>query len=133
MKRNHVLMALAFVLVASLSVWAGGAGKGKGDDLAKLKTELNLTDTQVTQLQQKLNELAPMAESVKALHGELKALKGAATPDQAAIQAKQTQLDAAKKEWKEQRKAAFQAVLTAEQWAKYEAMHSGKTKRRAKN
>jgi len=116
---TKIFAALALLLAASLALSAGGDEK-----LGKLKAELNLTDTQVTQLQGQLKGLQPLADRVAALKSELKALRSAASPDQKAVDAKQAEFDTAKKEWKEKRAAAYRTVLTAEQWAKFESMEA---------
>lgn len=120
MKMTRTLFAaLAVVLLAAVVVTAGG-----GEKMAKLKAELNLTDAQVTQLEQKLADVQPLGERVTALKGELKALETAASPDQKAIEAKRGELGAAKKEYKEKHNGIFRSVLTSDQWAKYEEMQA---------
>ncbi len=110
------LTTLALLLVTAVSLSAGE------ERWAKLKQELNLTDSQVTQLEQKFETLQPLMEKGKALKSELKALESAATPDQKAIGAKKAELDVLHKEWKEKATPIYRSVLTQEQFAKLQEM-----------
>jgi len=116
---------LAVLLVAAVTVSAGE------DKWAKLKVELNLSDAQVTQLQQKFEQLQPLAAKAKAIKTDLKALKSAATTDENAIKAKKAQLAEIKKEWKERAAAIYSSVLTQEQYAKLQAMEAKHEKSRS--
>ena len=117
--KSKVFTTLALALVAALALSAGG-----GEKMTKLKAELNLTDAQVNQLEQRFTELQPIADRAKAIKEDLKALENAASPDQRAISAKKAELGTAKKEHKEKSTAIFRTVLNREQWAKYEAMQA---------
>jgi hypothetical protein len=120
-KKTIVLAGLVVILVAAMSLTAGG---DKAAKLAKMKADLNLSDQQVSQIDAKITQLQPLGERVYALKDELKALQAASTPDQKAISAKESELMAAKKEYTEKWNAALKSVLSAEQWAKYEQMQS---------
>lgn len=125
MRKAFFLSTLALLLAAAVSF--SGAGEHK-DKWAKMKAELNLTDAQVTELQQKFEEIRPQGEDLerrsKALHSEIETLERASSPDQQAIQAKRSQLEAVTKEWHEKTTAIFRSVLTPEQFTKLDQMHS---------
>jgi Spy/CpxP family protein refolding chaperone len=118
MKRaNHKFWALlTLVLLAVIVLYAGG------DKMEKMKAELNLSDAQVSQLEQRMGELQPLADRAKAIKAEIKELESSANPDANAISAKRTALEAVKKEWHQKAEAVYRSVLTPEQWTKYEAM-----------
>lgn len=115
--KTMLLAGLALVLAFAVTVAAGGDEKMK-----KLKAELNLTDAQVTQLEQRFTELEPLSARAKAVKTDLKALETAANPDTRAIAAKKTELDGIKKEWKGKAEAIYRSVLTSEQFTKFQAM-----------
>jgi len=120
MKTNKAkyFTVLAMLLALAVTLSAGG----DKDKMAKLKAELNLTDAQVAQLEQKFEALKPYGEKFTALKTGLESLEKAATPDQKAIDAKKAELMAFKKEYKEKANAIYRSVLTKEQFAKLEAM-----------
>jgi Spy/CpxP family protein refolding chaperone len=118
-RKNVIVTLLAVLLVAAVSVSAGGGDKA--EKMAKLKAEYNLSDAQVAQLEQQFDALKPIADRAMAIKTELKALEGAANPDTRAINAKKTELDGVKKEYKAKVTAAFRSVLTREQFARWEA------------
>ena len=120
-KNPILLVGVAVILVAAMTLVAGG---DKAAKLAKLKADLNLSDQQVSQLDAKMTQMEPLSASIGTLKDELKALQGASTPDTKAISAKESELMAAKKEYKEKWNAALKSVLSADQWAKYEQTQS---------
>jgi len=120
-KKTMLLAGLAVLLVAAMTLTAGGDKAGK---LAKLKADLNLTDQQVSQLDAKMTQLEPLGARIGALKEELKALQSASSPDAKAISAKENQVTEAKKEYKEKWAAALKSVLTSEQMAKYDEMQA---------
>lgn len=123
-KKTMLLAGLALVLAFAVTVAAGGNEKMK-----KLKAELNLTDAQVTQLEQRFTELEPLSARYKAVSAELKGLKGASNPDQGAIDAKKAELAGIKKEWKEKADAIYRAVLTSEQYTRLQALHAAEAQK----
>ena len=118
MKKSRILAAAALALALAVTVAAGD------DKMAKLTAELNLTDAQATQLEQKFKELQPLSDRAKAIKEDLKALESASTPDPKAIQAKKAELETIKKDWHGKSTAIFRSVLNKEQWTKYEAMEA---------
>jgi Spy/CpxP family protein refolding chaperone len=118
--RGFLLVMLALVVVAV----SGYAGGDKAEKLAKLKTELNLTDAQVTQLDQKFAQLDPIVERAKKIKGELNALESATPKDAGAIDAKRAEMTEVKKEYKAKAASIFRSVLNNEQYAKWEAMNA---------
>ena len=121
MKSKKTILLAAIVLVAAMALVAGGDKAGK---LAKLKADLNLSDQQVSQLDAKMTQMEPLGARIGTLKDELKALQGASTPDTKAISAKEAEMMAAKKEYKEKWAAALKSVLSTDQWAKYEQMQA---------
>ena len=121
MKSKKTILLATIVLVAAMALVAGGDKAGK---LAKLKADLNLSDQQVSQLDAKMTQMEPLSTRIGTLKDELKALQGASTPDTKAISAKEAEMMAAKKEYKEKWTAALKSVLSTDQWAKYEQMQA---------
>ena len=123
MKTRNSLLATLMVLalVGVVSAYAAG---DKAEKLAKLKTELNLTDTQVTQLDQKFAQLDPIVERAKKIKSELNALETATPQDAKAIDAKRAEMAEVKKEYKAKVASIFRSVLNNEQYAKWEAMNA---------
>jgi hypothetical protein len=123
-KKRIFLTMLAILLAVAVSLSAGG---GK-EYFAKLKQELNLTDAQVTQLEQKFEGIRPQGEAweqrVKALRAEIESQEKAASPDRTVIEQKKAEMAAVKKEWKEKALEIYRSVLTKEQYAKWEQMES---------
>ncbi len=117
--KGFLLVVLALVVV--VSAYAGG---DKAEKLAKLKTELNLTDAQVTQLDQKFTQLDPIVERAKKIKTELSALEAATPQDAKAIDAKRAEMAEVKKEYKAKVASIFRSVLNNEQYAKWEAMNA---------
>jgi len=124
MPRRIFLITMAFLLAAVVS----HAAHDKKEKFAKLQAELGLSDAQVAQLQQKFNELAPMGEDMerkaKALTEEIRVLEGSANPDQQALNAKRVERERLTQEWHEKVMAIYRSVLTNEQFAKFDQMHS---------
>ncbi len=123
--RKNLVASLSVVLLAVALVFAGGGAKGKWDKAAaleKMKTELNLSPQQVSQLDALYTELEPLMTKVDNLYKELEGLKASSTPNEAAISAKKTELAAAKSELKSKKRTGYQRILTAEQFAKWEQM-----------
>jgi hypothetical protein len=118
MLREKIVLAVVVMLAIAVSAAAGG------DKMAKLKAELNLTDQQVAQLEQKTDTLKPLLDRVYALKSDLKALKESSSPDPKAVSAKEEELMAAKKEYHSKWEAALKSVATPEQWTKYESMEA---------
>ena len=123
-KKGIFLTMLALLLVAAVSLSAGG----EKEHWAKLKQELNLTDAQVSQLEQRFEALRPQGEAmelrVKALHAEIESQEKAAAPDRQLLEQKKAELASAKKEWKAKVTDLYRSVLTKEQYAKWEQMES---------
>jgi len=124
MRKAIFLSTLALVMAVAASLSAG-EHKEKWD---KMKAELNLTDAQVSALQQKFEEIRPQGHDLevraKALHSDIESLEKASTPDQQAIQAKRSELESITREWHEKTNAIFRSVLTPEQFTKLDQMHS---------
>jgi Spy/CpxP family protein refolding chaperone len=116
-----ILSALVVALVTVVSVYAGG---DRAEKLARMKTELNLTDAQVDQFDQKFDTLNPVIERAKALKTEIKELEAAPSPNQKAINAKKVELENVKREYHEKVTSIFRSVLTKEQFAKWEAQQA---------
>lgn len=113
--RNRVL-ALAVVSLLALGLaWAGEQGKagsmGPAEHAAKLKAKLGLSDTQTAQVQ-------AVFEDIQKRHAELKAKGEPMAPE-------------AKKKLKEERAARLKAILTAEQWARYQQMMAERAREHA--
>jgi Spy/CpxP family protein refolding chaperone len=128
MRKAIFLSTLALLMTAAaVSLSAGTNGEHK-DKWAHMKAELNLTDAQVSELQQKFEAIRPQGEDLerrsKALHSEIESLEKASSPDQQAIQEKRSQLEAMTREWHEKATAIFRSVLTPEQFTKLDQMHS---------
>ena len=127
-KKGIFFTVLAFVLAAAVAVSAGG----DKDHWVKLKQELNLTDAQVTQLQQKFEALKPQGQElevkVKALKSDIESLEKAASPDKRTIEQKKSELMSAKSAWKEKTNEIYRSVLSSEQFAKLEQMHEKEKK-----
>jgi len=123
--KRILFAALVLVLAAGVAVYAGE------EKMAKLKAELNLTDAQVAQLEQKFADLKPVSEKAYALKSELKALESAESPDQKAIDAKKAELTTLKKEWKAKSDAIYRSVLTREQYTKLQAWQAEQEKQYA--
>lgn len=120
-KSSVVITLMVVALVAVVSAYAGG---DKAEKLAKLKTELNLTDAQVTQLDQKLAQLDPIIERAKGIKAEISALENATPQDAKALEAKRAEMTNVKKEYKAKVASIFRSVLNNEQYAKWEAMNA---------
>lgn len=126
-KRIFVTM-LALLLAAAVSLSAGG----DKEHWAKLKQDLTLTDTQVTQLQQKFEEFRlqnqPVEEKAKGLWREIEELEKAGSSDRSGIDAKKAELAALKKEWKEKSNHIYRSVLSKEQFVKLQEMKAREEK-----
>ncbi len=118
MKRSTgiLLAAVAVVLIVAVAASAGE------DIIAKSQAKLGLADAQATELRAEFTRLQPLSNRVVTLKRKLQALGTASSPGQRAMDAKRAELKAAKQHTREQYAAAMRQVLTAEQWAKYEAM-----------
>jgi len=127
-KKRIFFTVLAFVLAAAVSVSAGG----DKEHWAKLKQELTLTDTQVTQLQQKFEEFRlqnqPLEEKAKGLWREIEELEKAGTSDRSVIDAKKAELAPLKKEWMEKANQIYRSVLSKEQFVKLQEMRAREEK-----
>jgi len=124
-KTRMFFVSLALVLATAIPSLAGG------DHMAKMKADLNLTDEQVTQIEQKFEQLKPVKEKAMAIKTELKALEGAASPNQKAIDAKKAELEGVKKEWKAKADSIYRSVLTKEQYAKFQTWQAENEKQYA--
>ena len=133
-KRRIVWTILTLLLAAAVSLSA--AVGGEKDHWANLKKELNLTDAQVAQLQQKFEALRPQGEEmelkVRAVRSQIEEEEKATAPDRKAIEHKNAELAAAKREWKEKVTAIYRAVLTSEQFAKWQRMESDEKHEKAR-
>ena len=128
-KNSLVAVFILLALVVAVSAYAGG---DKAEKLAKLKTELNLTDAQVTQLDQKFAQLDPIMERAKKMKAEITALENATPQDTKALEAKRAEMAEVKKEYKAKVTSIFRSVLNDEQYAKWEAMNAEYEKAHAK-
>jgi Spy/CpxP family protein refolding chaperone len=130
MLKRIFLITIAFLLAAAVSLAAHD--KDKKEKFAKLQAELGLSDAQVAQLQQKFNELSPSGEEMerraKALNEQIRTLESSANPDQQALNAKRSEREALTQEWHEKVRAIYKSVLTEEQFAKLDQMHSNHDK-----
>ena len=119
-KKGIYVTVLALLLVAAVSLTAGD----EKEKWAKLKQELTLTDTQVTQLQQKFDEFKvqnqALVEKAKGLWREIEELEKAGTSDRSVIDAKKAELAPLKKEWKDKADQIYRSVLSKEQFVKYQ-------------
>ena len=126
-QRKFFAALTAFLLMAWVSPFAGEKHE-KVDYIAKLKTELNLTDAQVNQLQQKMQELKlqgqQQEEQSRALREEIETLAKASPRDDQAIAAKKAQLEALHQGWQDKWVAVFRTVLTPEQFEKWKQMRA---------
>ena len=124
MSKKIVLITSMLLLLAAVSLSAGD----KKEKFAKLQAELGLSDAQVAQLQQKFDEFRPAAEDLehrsKALNSEIEALEKSSNPDQQTLAAKRSQREALTAEFHDKKIAIFRSVLTQEQFAKLDQMHS---------
>lgn len=120
-KKSLLVTLMVLTLVAVVAAHAGG---DKAEKLAKLKTELNLTDAQVTQLDQKFAQLEPIGERYKKIKAELTALETATPQDAKATNLKRAEMAELKKEYKAKVTSIFRSVLNNEQYAKWEAMNA---------
>ena len=124
MSKKISLIIAMFLLVTAVSLSAGD----KKEKFAKLQADLGLSDAQVAQLQQKFDEFRPAAEDLerrsKALGSEIEALEKSSNPDQQTLAAKRSQREALTAEFHEKKTAIFRSVLTQEQFAKLDQMHS---------
>ncbi|MCL4523994.1 MAG: hypothetical protein M1453_04040 [Acidobacteria bacterium] len=130
-KTGILVTILALVLAAAAPLVAGGDEK---ELWAKLKQGLTLSDSQVTQLQQKFEALRTQGQSfekrAQSLKAEIDALEKAATPDANALSAKRAELASLKAEWKEKAMQIYQSVLTSEQFTKLQQMYSDEAKKK---
>jgi len=119
---------LGLVLAFAAAVLAHGVG----EHIAKMKTELGLTDAQAAQLQQKFEALRPAGEQAEerlhALRSEVEALEKSATPDQKAISAKRAEMESIKRDWKGKADAIYRSVLTKEQYEKLQTLQAKEKK-----
>ncbi len=126
MKTNKGIFVTMFALLLATAVLLS-AGGGK-EYWAKLKQELNLTDAQVTQLEQKFEAIRPQGQAlelkVKALRQDIEVQEKAAAPDRRVIEEKKAQLATVKMEWKEKYTGIYRSVLTKDQFAKWQQMES---------
>lgn len=111
MRKRSLLLVLAIVLVASVA-WAGGEQKGQAGPMnaaeraAKLQERLELTDAQTAKVRAVYEAFDPRLQALRA-----RAEKGED------IKADKTKL-------MEERDAKLKAILTAEQWKRYQEMRS---------
>jgi hypothetical protein len=124
-KKGILLTIVALVLVSAVAFAAGG------DKWAKMKADLNLTDAQVTQLQEKFKQLDPLMEKAMALKKEIQILEKATPPDQKAIEASKNELATLKKAWTSKAEAIYKSVLTTEQLAKLKDLEAKDQKEQA--
>src|SRR5215831_12403588 len=124
MLKRIFLITMAFLLAAAVSLSAGD----KKEKFAKLQAELGLSDDQVAQLQQKFDAISPQGQDMerraKALNEEIRTLESSANPDEQALSAKRSEREALTQEWHEKVRAIYKSVLTSEQFAKLDQMHS---------
>lgn len=127
-RKGIFLTMLVILLAAAVSLSAGG----DKEHWAKLKQELNLTDAQVTQLQQKFEEFRlqnqPLEEKAKGLWREIEELEKAGSSDRSVIDAKKAELAPLKKEWTEKSNQIYRSVLSKEQFVKLQEMRAREEK-----
>jgi Spy/CpxP family protein refolding chaperone len=127
-RKGIFLTMLALLLAAAVTLSAGG---GK-EHWAKLKQELNLTDAQVTQLEQKFEAIRPQGEAlelkVKELQREIEEQEKAAVPDKKVIDEKRLERERLTKEWHEKASEIYRSVLTKEQFTKFQEMRAKEKK-----
>ena len=131
MKRiSHKLAAaLAVTLTVALSAVASVyGGVDHSEKLTRLQADLNLTDEQVERLDEQFVELEPIITRATAARTELENLVDAPDPDEKAIQAKDAEIEKAKKEYKEKVAKIFRSVLTREQFAKWRTLQPERAK-----
>jgi len=114
MRKRFAILAVVVLLVAG-AAWAGGDhSKSKpmtaAEKAAKLQAKLNLTDQQTSQVQALIEEFTPRFDALYA--------RKEAGED----------ISAEKAKLKEAHNARLKAILTADQWARYQEMHSDKSK-----
>jgi HAMP domain-containing protein len=118
-----ILAALVVALVTVVSVYAGD--ENRPEKLARLKTELNLTDAQVDQFDQKFDVLDQVIERAQAIKAEIREMEACPDTDPKAVHARKVELETLKKEFNEQVTSIFRSVLTKEQFARWEAQQAG--------
>jgi Spy/CpxP family protein refolding chaperone len=98
---RYALVAVA--LLASAAAFADCGGHGRGDHMAQLKQELNLTDDQATQVEQVLRAQhdkarAVMQTQMEAIHQDtLNQLRGVLTEEQ--VQTFESHMNEMKERW----------------------------------
>ncbi len=121
-KNRIFLAALALFLAAAVSLSAGG----DKEHWAKMKQELNLTDAQVTQLQQKFEALRTQGEQaeqrMKAIRREIEELERATPRDDQALRGKREEQEKLTQEWHERSMSIYRTVLSKDQLSKFEEM-----------
>lgn len=129
-RKGIFVTVLALLLVAAVSLAAGG--DDAKEHWAKLKQELTLTDSQVTQLQQKFEEFKvqnqALVEKAKGLWREIEELEKAGTSDHSVIDAKKAELAPLKKEWKDKSDQIYRSVLSKEQFVKLQEIRAREEK-----
>lgn len=141
MMRRSLSLALC-VFLAGL-VGLAGDGQPKKMDIAahvqKLKTELHLTSEQATKVEALLKEthskLDPITSKVIATNEEIKKLKNADSPDKGEIALKEAalnELNAKKLNPLKERDAQMKAILTDEQFSRYQTLKQDHSKSQQK-
>lgn len=142
--RIFTLLTVAFCLVAGLAVSALAQGPGRGHggppgveghrghrapSVERLARFLELTDEQIEAAKAirkaTAAQVEPVREAQKALHEELRSLLDADSPDATAIGEVAIELHQGREQihaLREQAKADFEALLTAEQLEKLEGL-----------
>lgn len=121
-------MLLALVALSLLAYAGEGRKTDKSDHMARMKTELNLTDDQAARVAQAMNDLKPLRERVMKARQDLADARKA-NADKETISKKEAELAAARSEFNARHESEMRSILTAEQFAKWKetaaAHHKG--------
>jgi hypothetical protein len=122
-----ILTALVVALLTVVTVYAGD--ENRPEMLARLKTELRLTDAQVEQFDRELDSIEPVIERAQAIKAEIREMEACSDADPKTLRARRVELETLKREFEERTVSVFRAVLTKEQFAKWEAQQAAHAKK----